>query len=126
MRGDQMGGQEPGPERQVGSVHHGAGDDGNLLPAGLEFAVLGRLLSAALPDPGLRPELPPAAAAAVRTHEAVRPPLLGQVGCARPVVGEGRRELLERRRAVVFPASHHPPPASTATGEAATSTARDG
>ena len=99
VRRDEIGGDEPSPQRQVRAVHDRAGNDGGLLAA-----TGGVALPGALPDPRLRLEAPPLLRAAVRADEAIRPAALGQMLGAGVVVGEVRHEPLKRRRLVVLPA----------------------
>ena len=98
VRGHQVGGEEPLPERQVRSLHNRPGDDGSL-PTTARLVALARAFEQ--PRPSFQaPGFPRAAA---RAHEAARPPLLCEVFRARIIVAEGLHELFDRRRLVVLP-----------------------
>lgn len=107
MRRDEIGGQEPLPQRQVRAVHHGSGDQRGLVAATSPppLAVLIDVDTLAFPDPRPRLQPPGAVAATLRAFEAVLPPFLRQVLGARKIVGEVRSELLQRRGPIFCPAS---------------------
>lgn len=103
---DQIGGQEPFPERQVRAVHDGSGDHRGLVAAPRRMAHAVRIDMDALAFPDKRPRLqtPAFGASAMRALETALPPLPGEVVGTGVVVREVGRELLERRRSVAAPA----------------------
>ena len=94
---DDVGCQEPGLQREVAAVHHGAGRRG-----GLATAVR------ALPRDPAALQGPPPAPASRGTCKALRPPAICQVLRAGVVVRELLLEVLARQRATItLPASGH-------------------
>jgi len=96
-------------ERQVGAMHHGAGDDRGLTTADRIIA-----LSGAFPDPWLGLQSPAFLRSTVRADEAVGPSLAGKMLGASVIVVEIGHESLDRGRLVMLPAgreegfSRHP------------------
>lgn len=96
MGRDQMRGQEPRPQRELGAVHDGAGGDGGLSAAVSTF-----------PGPSFAIEPPRLGATAGRAMEAIRPAALGKVGRAGIIVMELLHERLQRGWTVVLPSACH-------------------
>ena len=96
MRGQEMRGQEPRPERQVAAVHHCTRRHRGLASA-----------ACALAEETLPLQLPALRAAAGRAAEASAPAQPGQMAGAGIVVWEELLELLAGYRAVVFPVAGH-------------------
>ena len=91
-----MGGHEPGLQREMAAVHDRAGGHRGLPPAGRTF-----------PRGAVPLQFPALHAAAARTDEALRPAPLRQMPRAGVLVGEPPLEGGARHRAVVLPTARH-------------------